>query len=178
MGQAIVIINGLYESGKDTFVEKCIEHYKKPAFNLSTIDKVKDLATSMGWDGVKDAKARDFLAELKQAWTKYNNGPFNDVTVQVENILNGHDDVLIFIHCREPEQIDEFIKKFPSYSTTLLVVRQERRIAGDVPTNSSDNNIDRYNYVHVIANDGTLEELTEKAGQFVDYLHYENAERR
>jgi len=72
----VVIINGVGESGKDTFVNLCAEH--ATVFNLSTVDKVKDVATLFGWQGDKTPEDRKLLSDLKDAWTKYNNGPFHE----------------------------------------------------------------------------------------------------
>ena len=64
-----IAINGSNGSGKDTFVEFCLDYIHSAydnieVHNISTIDPVKNVAKVFGWDGVKDNKSRTFLVEL------------------------------------------------------------------------------------------------------------------
>ena len=54
----IVIINGYGGSGKDTFVE-FVSKYNK-VYNFSSVDKVKEIAKLIGWNGKKEEKDRKF----------------------------------------------------------------------------------------------------------------------
>ena len=56
MDKYIVIINGTGGSGKDTFVS-FVSKYNK-VYNFSSIDKVKEIAKEVGWDGGKTEKDR------------------------------------------------------------------------------------------------------------------------
>ncbi len=47
MEKQIIIINGTGGSGKDTFVEFCSKYGS--IMNFSSIDKVKEIATLIGW---------------------------------------------------------------------------------------------------------------------------------
>lgn len=55
-----VIINGTGGSGKDTFVELCKEYVEKMdnyyIYNRSSVDKIKEAAVIVGWDGSKNRK--------------------------------------------------------------------------------------------------------------------------
>ena len=64
----IVIINGTGGCGKDTFVS-FVSKYKR-VYNFSSIDKVKEIAKLIGWDGGKTDKDRKFLSDLKKLTTE------------------------------------------------------------------------------------------------------------
>lgn len=56
---AVYIINGVGGSGKSTFVSILSELH--PLIKeISTVDKVKEVAKIAGWNGEKDDKAVDF----------------------------------------------------------------------------------------------------------------------
>ena len=62
----IIVINGYPMSGKDEFTTYCKEILKRKtiqSYNISTVDKVKEIAKLMGWDGEKTPKARKFLSD-------------------------------------------------------------------------------------------------------------------
>lgn len=163
---SVIIINGYKSSGKDTFVEFCTKYHERTK-NISTIDSVKNIATMMGWDGTKDNKSRDFLANLKALWTNYNDGIFKDICATINKLIDGNN--LVFVHCREPEEIDRFVKQYKSVCKTVFV---DRKPIDELPTNASDNNVRNYNYDHIIDNNGTLEDLDKNAVNFI--LHVIN----
>lgn len=78
MEKQIVIINGTGGSGKDTFVQFCSKYNK--VMNFSSIDKVKEIARLIGWDGKKTEKDRKFLSDLKKLTTEYNDMAFNSIS--------------------------------------------------------------------------------------------------
>ena len=98
----IVIINGTGGCGKDTFVS-FVSKYKR-VYNFSSIDKVKEIAKLIGWDGGKTDKDRKFLSDLKKLTTEYNDMAFNSIKDAI-NIFKNSDDEIMFIHIREPEEI-------------------------------------------------------------------------
>ena len=161
MQKQIIIINGTGGSGKDTFVEFCSKYGK--VVNFSSIDKVKEIAKLIGWDGQKTEKDRKFLSDLKKLTTKYNDMAFNsikDMTIQFEN----SDNEMLFIHIREPEEISRAAETFNA--KTLLVKRVG---LANIETNYSDANVDNYSYDYIIENN-TLEELDKIALNFVNEL--------
>ena len=56
MKKEVVVINGTGGSGKDTFISKVSKYAK--IYNFSSIDKVKEIATLVGWNGTKTEKDR------------------------------------------------------------------------------------------------------------------------
>ena len=165
MKKHIIIINGTGECGKDSFV-KGVQECEK-AFNFSSIDDVKRVARVIGWDGGKTEKDRKFLSDLKRLTTEYNDFAFNCVSKAVKEFKKS-DDNIMFIHIREPEEIERAVKTFGAKA--LLIKRGGQE---NIKSNYSDANVDNYDYDYIIHNDGTIEELMEKAKEFVEKLKNE-----
>lgn len=160
MDKKVIIINGTGGSGKDTFVQFCSEFAN--VTNISSVDKVKEAAKSLvGWNGEKDEKSRKLLVDLKQLSINYNNAPTKYVEEQY-NLFQKSNSEYLFIHIREISEIEK-IKKMLN-AKTLLVINP--RIAL-ITSNESDGNVYKYNYDYTIENDGTLEDLKQKARQFI-----------
>ena len=68
----------------------------------------------------------------------------------------------LFIHIRE---IDEIIKAKKMLNAKTLLIKNPR--VELITSNNSDGNVYNYNYDFVIENDGTLEDLKDKAKQFL-----------
>ncbi len=161
MEKQIIIINGTGGSGKDTFVDFCSKYGK--VVNFSSIDKVKEIARLIGWDGQKTEKDRKFLSDLKRLTTDYNDMAFNSITDSVAQ-FESSDNEILFIHIREPEEIQRAASIFKA--KTLLVKRVG---LSNIQTNYSDANVDNYPYDYIIENT-TLEELDSNALYFVNQI--------
>ena len=161
----IFVINGMPRAGKDTFVSLCSKHVK--CINMSTVDYVKEIAANLGWDGVKDARGRKFLASLKDILTEYDDIPFKQIVNRVDAAIeeNGPAErYAIFIHCREPKEIEKLRKELDA--TTIIVRREE--IEDVEQSNSADLNVFNYEYDLVIDNNSSLEWLEVEAINFVN----------
>ena len=77
MNKKIFIINGSGGVGKDTFVELVSEFAS--IMNFSSVDKVKDIAKEIGWNGTKTEKDRKFLSDLKILTAEYCDMPFQSM---------------------------------------------------------------------------------------------------
>ena len=160
MEKNVIIINGTGGSGKDTFVEFCGEFTS--IINISSVDKVKEAAkTLVGWNGEKDEKSRKLLVDLKQLSIEYNNYPSKYIWEKYNEFM-GSNERYLFIHIRE---IDEIIKAKKMLNAKTLLVKNPR--VELITSNDSDGNVYNYNYDYVIENDGTLEDLKNKAKQFL-----------
>lgn len=162
MQKQIIVINGTGGSGKDTFVNFCTEFAK--VTNISSVDKVKEAAKILvGWNGEKDEKSRKLLVDLKQLSIEYNDFPMQYIKSEYEKFIQG-DSEYLFIHIREISEIEK-IKKMLSAKT--LLIRNPR--VNLITSNSSDGNVYKYNYDYIIENEGTLEDLRNKAANFIKY---------
>lgn len=167
MDKQIFIINGSGGVGKDAFVSFVSEF--TPTMNYSSVNKVKEIAKIIGWDGGKTEKDRKFLSDLKLLCTDYNNMPFNAMAEKVKCFLKS-DNRFLFLHIRECPEIERAKKAFNA--KTLLIKRDS---VPQITSNMADANVFNYNYDIVIENNGTLKELQAKALSFVcefqdDYL--------
>lgn len=166
----IFIINGSGGVGKDTFVElvsiEMNDILKKfhTVWNYSSVDKVKEVAKEIGWDGGKTEKDRKFLSDLKILSTEYCDMPFKSIFNKVYEFRNDNDAVFLFIHIREPEEIKRATKCFNA--KTILVVRDNVK---QITSNIADKNVFDYDYDLIVVNNGTIEDLQEYVKSFVNW---------
>ncbi len=162
----IIIINGVGGSGKDEFVKQFQNHFFGKVYNFSTVYTVKKAAKILGWKGTKTEKDRKFLSDLKDLYVQYNDGPFNEIKKLIDiirlNKYKKNNTFFIFIHCREPEEIDKFKKHYGENCHTLLIKRTNTKI----DSNHADKNVENYNYDKIIHNNGSIEDLSLKSYQY------------
>lgn len=182
----VVIINGLPQSGKDTFCEfacgYCNDDESANTMVISSVDPLKNILSQLGWDGKKTDKIRDMLAGLKELWTEYQNGPtmflFNNI-FEFHKTFTGEDNIA-FVHIREPEEIKKLVDVLSGFQTlgidviSLLVIRESGEDTQNQPadTRRADraDSINSYDYTHTIHNNDDLPHLQELAAEFVDKL--------
>jgi hypothetical protein len=156
MPKLTIIINGKPGSGKDALCDAVIRQGR--ARKASSIEPIRAIAGLGGWDGVKDAKSRKLLSDLKRLFTEYNNLPAKYLSEVYENFLYSEDEVL-FVHIRESDQIAAFINGISRKAVSLLVRRPGTEGAVG---NRSDDETESYNYDEIFDNDKPLEDA-EKA---------------
>lgn len=162
MSKKIFIINGSGGVGKDTFVEYCSKFVATK--NISSVDKVKEAAKVLvGWNGEKDEVSRKLLVDLKRLSIDYNDAPTKYIQKEANEFMQEEKQQIMFIHIREISEIQK-VKELLDAKTLLVTNARISKIL----TNSSDANVEQYEYDYYIANDGTLEELEETAKKFVD----------
>ena len=155
MRKQVFIINGSGGVGKDTFVSFVDDI--SYTMNFSSVDKVKEIARSIGWNGGKTEKDRKFLSDLKLLCTDYNNMPLNSMKNKYEEFLDSHAEFL-FLHIREPEEIDKAKRIFKA--KTILIKRSSIE---HITSNMADANVLNYDYDIIIDNDKGVKELRDKA---------------
>lgn len=162
MNKYIFITNGTGGCGKDTFASMLNEIV--PTMKFSSIDMVKIIAKSCGWDGGKSERDRKFLSDLKLLTTEYSDLPFRSVksTVNVFRKYDNRSEVLL-IDIREPEEIERAKKEFGA--RTILITNNRVK---PILSNMADANVNNYTYDIVIENNGTLDDLRETVQKFVN----------
>ncbi len=164
MKQHIVIINGSGGVGKDCFVEFCKENIE--IVNISSVDKVKQAASILGWDGSKTEMGRLFLSDLKLLSTNYNNDPYEYIKDAITNFKKDPNYLkIMFIHIREPEEIDKIKNDF---ACSTLLIRNVN--ITKILSNMADANVDNYEYDYIINNDDNLDSLKKQANTFIYQL--------
>ena len=154
MSKIALVINGRGGVGKDTLCDLAAKHYK--VYNISSVDPIKDIARMCGWDGRKDDKSRRFLSDLKALTVAYNDFPTVWARERYLGFLESEYDVM-FLHIREPEEIEKFVRATDGAAKTLLI-RGGDRMTKENYGNVSDDNVEHYTYDYYFTNDKTLEE--------------------
>ena len=151
----VIIINGKGGCGKDTFVQYFTSHAgEKYVLNISTVDKIKEIARSLGWTGSKANLSRKYLSDLKDMATYWGDIPFQDVAKRATNFYlelerYGVEDFgYVFIHCREPQEIKRLQEKLPFKTYSLLIRRPGQENYG----NHADDEVENYTYDYIINN--------------------------
>ena len=149
----VIVINGRASTGKDTVCNVVIDNYD--AIKISAIDPIVNIALMTGWDGVKDTKSRKFLSDIKRAYIDFNDMPTQYLFGKYNEFINSEHDIL-FVHIRESDQIDAFVKGVTYCKCiTLLIQNKTTELIG----NYSDDNVENYLYDYYFVNDGQLENV-------------------
>ena len=153
MKKRLIVINGRGGVGKDTLCELAAKHFK--VYNVSSITPIKEVARLCGWDGGKDDRARKFLSDLKQLCVEYNDYPTLWATERYREFLCS-DDEIMFVHIREPKEIEKLVRSSGGEAKTLLV-RGGARMTDHNYGNASDDGVECYDYDYYYVNDKTLD---------------------
>jgi tRNA uridine 5-carbamoylmethylation protein Kti12 len=171
----VVIVNGMPESGKTTFQYRCIDKLKKLGYNaviISSIDWVKEIALSCGWNGVKNDKNRKFLSDLKKLLTDWDDAVLKHLINDINYYHYQTDNTVIFIDIREPDEIKRAEKLFNASS---VIVRRPQ-VECNHYNNSSDMNVFNHSYDYTLQNDKGIDELDSEIDNFIRYMIVENSE--
>lgn len=166
MRNQVFVINGQAGVGKNTFVDFCAEILKLRDIHtndISSVDKVKEAGSILGWNGEKDELGRQFLSNLKDMSTEFCDGPFKYME---EYIVEVDDDEVTFLHIREPEEIKKVVDKYPHVVT--VVIKSTRML--DTFDNHADSNVSNYEYDYTVNNDVGLKEFNKSAEFFVKHI--------
>ena len=171
-GIHVFVINGAPRSGKDTLVELFEEYLNTRLDNFSTVDFVKEIATKYGgWDGQKTLKDRKFLSDLKDLFTEWNDIPFATIVEKIMFRIEEYEDFgmdlhsrVVFIHCREPQEIRKFKDRLGA--KTILMRRDEAE--NQEQSNHADARVLDYEYDYTFENNGTIADLLQKVSEFCD----------
>lgn len=163
MKKLAIVINGAGGVGKDTLCELAAKHFKVK--NISSITPIKEIAALCGWDGTKDNKARKFLSDLKKLCVEYNDYPTLWAKAQYDEFLDG-DEEIMFVHIREPEEIQKFVDATGGEAKTLLI-RGGKRMSNEKYGNASDDGVENYSYDLYYLNESSLD-IVER--EFVELL--------
>ena len=168
-------MGGFPRSGKSTFVSYCKEIIgENYTLDISTVDLVKHLAALAGWDGTKTAKNRKFLSDMKDLLTEWNDVPFQKVKNEIDFFYRdlksyGLDKQgIVFIHCREPEEIERFEKELGAKSVFI-----DRKESKKEQSNHADSKVENYSYTYIIDNNEDLDHLKKSAETFIKILRGE-----
>lgn len=178
MSVQICCINGVGGSGKDTFVEACKKLAIADVYNLSMIDYVKTVAKQLGWDGKKDDEGRRFLSDLKDALENYNDRPYAAMVQSIWDIVYNNDaahdylgedkSCLIFVHARDPKDIQRLVKDFNAFT---VLIRRPVVEDNHTFTNHADLDVLKYHpYDFIYWNIGNINRIDRDADSFMEII--------
>lgn len=164
----IIIVNGNPKSGKTQFELYLAKHTN--AIIYSSITPVKEFAKKyFGWSGNEDDKTeqwRRFFSELKRMLVVEFDYIYICVSNKIREFYRNINAELLLIDSREPEEIERFKNCFQAITIFIKNDRVEK-----ITSNESDKNVENYQYDYLVENNGTLEELEQKAIEFIKELN-------
>lgn len=184
----ICIINGKGGAGKDTLISSLTEGENAvKVFNVSSIDPIKDICEDINPTGKKDLAYRKLLSDMKGLIDKYyieqtgNSYTNSYVLKEAEYFLrNCKDTSVMFIHIREPENIDRCVKSLNSLCSRLRLDADEVRVSTLLVRsdreqkdygNRSDDEVENYPYDYTYQSKGDIQQDGEMFRTVVnDYL--------
>ena len=139
---------------------------------LSTVDFVKEVARICGWKGKKEKEDREFLHDLKEAMEKWDNIPNKKVLEDAENIIKNYLGLnhLFFVNIREPQSIESFSQLVmeQGYETPIKILMESNMSSNEV--DSIVQEIKSIKYDKIYKNNGTLKDLANTAGDFIEEI--------
>lgn len=153
MKKTVIVINGAGGVGKDTLCDLAAKHFKVK--NISSITPIKNIAKECGWGGEKDDKARKFLSDLKRTLVEYNDYPTTWAIGEYNEFLASDEEVM-FVHIREAQEIEKFVRGTNGAAKTLLV-RGGDRMKKTAYGNASDDLVEAYDYDFYYVNEKALD---------------------
>ena len=172
----VLIINGAPRSGKDTFINTLTWENSGKVIRCSSIDWIKQQALNLGWDGIKDAKGRQFLSDLKNACINYADIPFKKITEVLFSACNRYAQeagTVYFCTCvREPEEISKIVRwcnenKIPCHPVLIRRKKAEQKALDEGFISSGDTHFLAYFYTQILWNDGSFEDFIKETKQLM-----------
>lgn len=162
----VVIINGRGGVGKDTFCNVISDCYN--VLNVSSIDPVKEIARTVGWQNGKEFKDRKFLSDMKSLLVEYNDYPTQYLFSEYKRFMEDDIYQVMFVHIREPKEIEKFKALLNGRCITLKITRVD--IENVVFGNSSDDNVDDYEYDYTYHNDTPIEDVSLEMLKYFNFI--------
>ena len=163
----VIMICGKARSGKDTLADFIINHLenKKPC-KVQIGQYIKYYAMKyFGWDGEEETKPRDLLIHLGTdiIRNKIDQNFHINRLVQDLEVLSYFYDTFIVSDVRFPVEIEKVKEKYDEV-ITIKISRDSEELNQSQKNNITETALDNYtDYDYVIDNNGTLEELEQKA---------------
>ncbi len=166
----IFLIGGKANSGKDSTADGITKYYRekgKDVVNIQIAYYIKMYAKQIAkWDGDNETKPRQLLQDLGTELIRKQIDEYFFIKriLQDIDIYSRYFDVITISDGRLPEEFEEITKAYPE-TVTVHVTRPGyvSHLTKGQKAHLTETLVDDINYEYEIVNDGTLEDLEEKA---------------
>ena len=166
----IFLIGGKANSGKDSTAEYITKYYRekgKDVVNIQIAYYIKMYAKQIAkWDGDNETKPRQLLQDLGTELIRkqIDNYFFIKRILQDIDIYSRYFDVITISDGRLPEEFEEISKAYPE-TVTVHVTRPGyvSHLTKGQKAHLTESLVDDIKYEYEVVNDGTLEDLEDKA---------------
>lgn len=169
----VILIGGKARSGKDTLADFLTENLEKQGKKVCKIQVgqyIKYYAMKyFGWNGEEETKPRDLLIELGTEIIRKKIDPdFHiDRLIQDIKVLSYFYDTFVVSDIRFPVEIEKPKKEFDNV-ISIKMIRNSDELNETQKSHITETGLDSFNsFDYVIENEGSLEELKEKAMKIV-----------
>jgi hypothetical protein len=167
----IILIGGKANSGKDSTADYITKYYREKkhldVVNIQIAYYIKMYAKQIAkWDGDNETKPRQLLQDLGTELIRKQIDEYFFIKriLQDIDIYSRYFDVITISDGRLPEEFEEITKAYPE-TVTVHVTRPGyvSHLTKGQKAHLTETLVDDINYEYEIVNDGTLEDLEEKA---------------
>lgn len=166
----IILIGGKANSGKDSTAEYIDEYYRNKGLDVVNIQiafYIKMYAKEIAkWDGDNETKPRQLLQDLGTELIRKQIDEYFFIKriIQDIDIYSRYFDVITISDGRMPEEFEEITKAYPE-TVTVHITRPGyvSHLTKTQKAHATEALVDDIKYDYDIVNDGTLDDLKDKA---------------
>ena len=171
----IFIVSGKARHGKDTtcsFIKELCEEKGLKVINLAYGNYIKEYVKKItDWDGSEETKPRTLLQQLGTEVIRYqiDNEFFIKRIIDDIKVLSYFCDIITISDARLPEELDLVTKAYDN-SVKIKIERPslESELTSKEQHHATEIGLNNYtNYDYIIQNDGSIEDLKEKANSLI-----------
>lgn len=167
----VIVVNGPPRAGKDTLIGFMGQHLNDARIQweeFSSIDPVKEMLTKAGFYLTKKTEAdRKLLAVVGEAVEEHSQWRTQQCLEKIADFDSTYNNEgVVFLHIREPENIKRVRDALNMAGATGIKFRTvflSSSRAENVTSNEADRRVAEMEYNRYALNDGSLDELNEKA---------------
>lgn len=175
----VIVFSAKACGGKDTtanFVKEHLKNCNKKVLIIHYADLLKFICKAyFEWDGQKDAFGRSLLQEVGTDIIRAQEPDFwVDQVIKVLKFFPDRWDYVLVPDCRFPNEIDKMSKDFETIHVRIIRPNFDNGLSDEQKQHPSETSLDHVAPDWLIENDGTLEDLSMRAKEFVSYLLDDN----
>jgi len=153
----IITFSGKFGAGKNYSATMLEGMLSRDTHELAYGNGVKSIATSMGWDGIKDTKGRKLLQTIGEAGRQYDKDIWIKLVIsQIELIASYNKEAVICItDARFPNEIKLIQDAFGEANVLTLLIKGRQYDMKELNNDVSETSLDNYTFDCIIDNSST-----------------------